>query len=67
MTAPKKAWKLTEAAAIAGVSVGTLRKAIKSTDDKVMPHLKAKFLGGQTGYIVLDAALTDWLDRLPDA
>ena len=63
----KKAYKLAEAADLASVSIGFIRTAIKSTDDKVTPHLKAKYLGGQTGFIVRDADLEDWLNRLKDA
>ncbi len=68
MSAPKKhAYKLREAAEAAGVSVGYLRRAIASRDDSVIPHLKAKFVGGSTGYIVAEPALVDFIDRLPDA
>lgn len=63
----KKAWKLREAADIASVSVGYLRAAIKSTNDQVVPHLRAKYIGGQTGYLILDRDLDDFLDRLKDA
>lgn len=65
-TAPL-AYSIREAADAASVSVNTIRHAIKSTDDKTMPHLKAKFIGGRRGYVIKADALNDWLDRLPDA
>lgn len=67
MTAPKLAYTVREAADSAGVSVGHIRHAIKSTDDTTMPHLKAKFLGGRAGYRIRAVDLADWIDRWQDA
>lgn len=67
MTDTKLAYTVREAADSAGVSVGMVRHAIKSTDDKVMPHLKAKFLGGRAGYRIKAVDLKDWIDRWADA
>ena len=67
MTAPKLAYTVREAADVASVSVGTVRHAIRSTDDNAMPHLRAKYLGGRAGYRIKAADLVDWIDRWQDA
>lgn len=51
-----------EAAGVKGVSVSTIRSAIRSTG---VEHLKAKRVGR---YLRIKASdLDDWFDRLPDA
>ena len=61
MTAPL-AYPLAEAAKAAGVSIDTLRKAIRATEP---PYLRAKKAG--TKWLIKASDLADWLDSLPDA
>ena len=58
----EQVYKLREAAAIKGVSVDTLRRAIKATAGNV---LRAKQLG--KGYGIKASDLDAWFDGLPDA
>lgn len=57
----KLAYSLKEAAEMVGLSVDTLRSEIKRTDEK---RLRAKQRSGR--YVVTEAELRDWLDRLDD-
>lgn len=56
-----------EAAAEVSMSVSTIRRAIRKTkqDGDFPPPLPAKKVGG--AYRVAAAALTAWIDLLPDA
>jgi len=57
---------LKEAAAQTGLSIDTMRRAIKATDVNAFPPpLRAKFVGG--AYRIKSSVLDDWIDALPDA
>lgn len=60
--AAERVYSPEEAAAVKGVSVSTIRAAIRSAG---ADHLKAKRVGR---YLRIKASdLDDWFDRLPDA
>jgi excisionase family DNA binding protein len=55
----ERAYRITEAAAVKGVSEATIRRAIHASD------LKAKKVG--RFYSIPARALDDWYDALPEA
>ena len=56
-------YTLAGAAAVTGLSVDYIRKAVKATDPDV--HLPARMAG--TKYIIRKDDLEAWIDRLPEA
>ena len=56
-------YTLSGAAAVTGLSVDYIRRAVKSTDPDL--HLPARMAG--TKYIIRRDDLEAWIDRLPEA
>ena len=56
-------YTLSGAAAVTGLSVDYIRRAIKSTDPDL--HLPARMAG--TKYLIRRDDLEAWIDRLPEA
>lgn len=56
-------YTLSGAAAVTGLSVDFLRKAVKATDPVL--HLPARMAG--TKYLIRKDDLEAWIDRLPEA
>lgn len=64
------AYSITQAAATAGQSVDTIKRALRATDPRTFPPpLRAKRAGtaANSKHLILATDLQRWLDSFPDA